>query len=176
MASKYARSFSVPPGFPDVLRDLTRELLREYPREHEEQPKDQEWWLLDCASRYFGARTAMAGAAAQGTSMEDLEARIVAIFNQADTDNNGVLDHKEFRSVSLPLRRRPASTSRGPSRRTGRPARANAPNSSVCRVHGPLQRRPARLGVVAAERTASPPAAPRTNHRGGPSTHVPRRS
>ncbi|KAA0169840.1 hypothetical protein FNF27_06863 [Cafeteria roenbergensis] len=99
MASKYAKAFTVPPGFPDLLRDLTRELLREYPREHEPQPKDQEYWLLDRAARYFGSRKAMAGAAAHGPNMHDLEARITTIFREADKDNNGVLDHKEFKSV-----------------------------------------------------------------------------
>lgn len=104
MASKYAKAFTVPPGFPDLLRDLTRELLREYPREHEPQPKDQEYWLLDRAARYFGSRKAMAGAAAHGPNMHDLEARITTIFREADKDSNGVLDHKEFKSVSAPLR------------------------------------------------------------------------
>ena len=104
MASKYAKAFTVPPGFPDLLRDLTRELLREYPREHEPQPKDQEYWLLDRAARYFGSRKAMAGAAAHGPNMHDLEARITTIFREADKDNNGVLDHKEFKTLDQSLK------------------------------------------------------------------------
>lgn len=100
MASKYAKAFTVPDAFPDVLRDLTREVLREYPQPTDAQPKDQEWWILDFASRYFGQRLAMSGAAADGPNMHDLEARILAIFKEADKDSNGVLDHKEFRTVS----------------------------------------------------------------------------
>jgi hypothetical protein len=100
MASKYAKVYSVPEGFPDVLRDLTREVLREFPREHEPQPKDAEWWILDFAARYFGQRVAMAGAATSAPYMRDLQARITAIFQEADKDSNGYLDHREFRSVS----------------------------------------------------------------------------
>lgn len=109
MASKYAKAFTVPDAFPDVLRDLTREVLREYPQPTDAQPKDQEWWILDFASRYFGQRLAMSGAAADGPNMRDLEARIMAIFKEADKDNNGVLDHKEFRTVSVPAAAAPQS-------------------------------------------------------------------
>ena len=31
MASKFAREFSIPAGFPEILKDFTREALREQP-------------------------------------------------------------------------------------------------------------------------------------------------
>ena len=33
MASKYAKEFKVPEGFPETLRDFTREVLRDQPAE-----------------------------------------------------------------------------------------------------------------------------------------------
>lgn len=110
MASKYAKRMVVPDSFPEILKGFTRELLRDLPADVPDGDAVTEW-MLEYGRRYFEAkaeetRTSGAGGgsadlvdAAAHMSPDELRERITTIFLDADVDNNGFLDHREFKTV-----------------------------------------------------------------------------
>jgi Ca2+-binding EF-hand superfamily protein len=103
MASKYAKRFVVPDDFPVTLKEFSRELLRAFPGAGVEG-EDALGWIYQFGAQYFkngGASSAVAGigAGAEQLSPAELQEKITAIFLEADTDRNGYLDRKEFKTV-----------------------------------------------------------------------------
>lgn len=113
MASKYAKRYRIPEGFPEIMRDLTREVLRDFPRDKD--VADEERWILEYAARHFaekaaggsGSRAAASGAGGGASSGSgdgadfptgaQLAEMIHRLFVDADTDKSGTLDASEFR-------------------------------------------------------------------------------
>mmetsp|Transcript_12555 Transcript_12555/g.34323 ORF Transcript_12555/g.34323 Transcript_12555/m.34323 type:complete len:457 (-) Transcript_12555:138-1508(-) len=108
MASKYAKRLVVPDEFPEVLKSFTRELLRDLPADVEDGTAVEEW-ILEYGRTYFENRADVERSSGGGgsdfvdaaahMSPEELRERITAIFLDADVDNNGFLDHREFKEV-----------------------------------------------------------------------------
>eukprot|EP00937_MAST-01D_sp_MAST-1D-sp2_P002311 g2311.t1 len=103
MASKFAREFTIPDGFPEVLKGFTAEVLRA-------QPDDINRFAYDYFKEQMAARNAPAagegedGGAAGRMSPEELRAKIEQLFLDADADGNGVLDRGEFKKVFSDLK------------------------------------------------------------------------
>lgn len=99
MAAKYARQFTLPEGFPQLLKDLTRECLRADPDD-----------IYRFGHEYFSEAIERRnnpedyGAEPDRMSMEELVDRIGQWFKDADADGNGVLDRSEFKLVFVNLK------------------------------------------------------------------------
>jgi len=98
MASKYARQFALPDGFPQLLKDLTREVLRADPRD-----------IHTFGYEYFSEAISRRNnpdeyAEPERLSVEELTEKVGQLFVDADADGNGVLDRKEFKSVFIGLK------------------------------------------------------------------------
>ena len=108
MSERYQRTFAIPEEFPALLKDFTREILRTQPDN-----------LYEYGARYFSelvdARAAAEAEAAEAEAageegdderdvlmMDDneLQEYVQELFMEADTDNSGTLDHKEFKVSS----------------------------------------------------------------------------
>jgi len=93
MASRYAEKFSIPEGFPQILREFTKEVLRENPQN-----------IYDFGHQYFNGLASQNGEKGPGDlSPEELRDLINRLFQEADKDGNGYLDRKEFKSVFVGL-------------------------------------------------------------------------
>mmetsp|Transcript_17945 Transcript_17945/g.32766 ORF Transcript_17945/g.32766 Transcript_17945/m.32766 type:complete len:475 (+) Transcript_17945:89-1513(+) len=109
MASKYQKPYTIPDGFPALLKGFTREILRSQPEN-----------IYEFGSRYFndllekGGRSAFTLASDQGKidlekaatrvdltslSTSELENLLLQIFIQADLDQSGYLDRQELSGV-----------------------------------------------------------------------------
>lgn len=101
MASKYARRMVVPSDFAEVLKGFTREVLRNLPTDVAEEDADA--WIYEFGASYFASRANSDPAPAflqlDKLSSEQLEEKLVQLFMDADVDNSGSLDRKEFKSV-----------------------------------------------------------------------------
>jgi len=113
MASKYAKRYRIPEGFPEVMRDLTREVLRDFPRDKD--VVDEERWILEYAAKHFAQKAAGGGVLRPGVSGagtasgggdsgsagfptgQELAEIIHRLFADADKDKSGTLDSNEFR-------------------------------------------------------------------------------
>jgi len=94
MAAKFARNFTLPEGFPQLLKDFTREVLRADP---EDVYKFGHEYFSEAIERRNNPEDY--GAEPERLSMEELKERIAQWFDEADADGNGVLDRKEFKKV-----------------------------------------------------------------------------
>jgi len=100
MASKYARQFSLPNGFPEILKDFTREVLRS-------QTEDMYKFGYEYFTEQIRRRDNPQDYQEQGEesgdpnrlSGEELKLKIEQLFTEADADGNGYLDRKEFKQV-----------------------------------------------------------------------------
>lgn len=102
MASKYAQRFTVPDGFPEILKSFTREVLRNLPADVPDE--EAEGWIYQFAVQYFknGGISPMHDSGSRGMtrlSPQELQEKITTIFISADADQSGTLDHKEFKNV-----------------------------------------------------------------------------
>lgn len=101
MASKYARRMVIPSDFAEVLKGFTREVLRELPADVEEE--DAERWIYNFGASYFSEAATAAPTPGflelDKLSRDELEAKLVDLFLEADADNSGTLDHREFKTV-----------------------------------------------------------------------------
>jgi len=96
MTSKYARQFSLPEGFPQLLKDFTREVLR---AQTEDVYKFGFEYFTEAIKRRDNPDQYNDASAKTRLSPEELQERITALFTDADADGNGVLDRKEFKNV-----------------------------------------------------------------------------
>jgi len=104
MSSKFAKQFSIPPEFPDVLKDFAREVLRNQPANiHEFAAK-----YFDCLAN--GLPTMAPGMTGFNEeldmSIEEVEAIIQDLFSKYDRDRNGYLDPSEFKNLMEDLQKR----------------------------------------------------------------------
>jgi len=101
MASKYARRMAVPSDFAEILKGFTREVLRSLPSDLE--GPDAEQWMYEFGANYFARRADDAPAPAflelDNLSAEELEAKLIDLFIEADVDASGSLDRREFKTV-----------------------------------------------------------------------------
>jgi len=99
MSSRYQKQFTIPEGFPQLLKTFSREVLRCQPPN-----------IYKFGARYFAqlveARQAEAEDAMQGEeksvydmSTEELQDFVTDLFLEFDTDQNGHLDRQEFKNV-----------------------------------------------------------------------------
>eukprot|EP00742_Colponemidia_sp_Colp-10_P000665 GILJ01000724.1.p1 GENE.GILJ01000724.1~~GILJ01000724.1.p1 ORF type:complete len:441 (+),score=78.51 GILJ01000724.1:39-1361(+) len=95
MASKYARNFEIPAGFPELLKDFTREVLRAQPQN-----------IYAFAAQFFenrktdGFSSNAADVHDEDTmSRADIEQLVKELFVEADADRSGYLDRKEFKKL-----------------------------------------------------------------------------
>lgn len=109
MSSKFAKSYQIPPEFPDILKDFTREVLRNQPGNINEFAAK----YFDCLASGLPADMAegsRAAAAAQDEipdmSLEEVEGIIQDLFQKYDQDNNQFLDPGEFKALMEDLRQR----------------------------------------------------------------------
>jgi len=103
MSSRYQKAFTIPEGFPAILKSFTREILRAQPAN-----------IYEFGARYFAelveenaaalhAQHAMEMAGDQGgasifdMSNEELQDFILDMFLRYDQDQSGYLDRKEFK-------------------------------------------------------------------------------
>ena len=96
MASKYSSAFVMPPSFPATLKDFTREVLREVT---ESQMEVDPRTIYSFGAQYFAKAAAAAFSAQDDTSSmsrSSLEQELKTLFEDADGDNNGFLDRREF--------------------------------------------------------------------------------
>lgn len=101
MASKYARRMVIPPDFAETLKGFTREVLRSLPSDLE--GADAEQWIYEFGANYFSRRAddepAPGFLQLDNLTSEELEAKLIDIFLDADRDGSGTLDSREFKSV-----------------------------------------------------------------------------
>eukprot|EP00928_Gymnodinium_smaydae_P061901 TRINITY_DN45871_c0_g1_i1.p1 TRINITY_DN45871_c0_g1~~TRINITY_DN45871_c0_g1_i1.p1 ORF type:complete len:453 (-),score=147.50 TRINITY_DN45871_c0_g1_i1:108-1376(-) len=104
MSSKFAKQYSVPPEFPEILKDFTREVLRNQPSN-----------INEFAAKYFdclahGLPPDVPGAGGRGgdleAGMEDVESIIQELFKKYDTDGNYYLDPHEFQDLMNDMQER----------------------------------------------------------------------
>uniref|UniRef100_A0A7S0QZZ8 EF-hand domain-containing protein n=1 Tax=Pyramimonas obovata TaxID=1411642 RepID=A0A7S0QZZ8_9CHLO len=99
MSSRYQKQFTIPEGFPQLLKTFSREVLRCQPPN-----------IYKFGARYFAqlveARQVEAEEAMRedeasifDMSMEELQDFCLDLFMQFDADGNGFLDRKEFKAV-----------------------------------------------------------------------------
>ncbi len=94
--ARYSRRFTLPDGFPAVVKDFAREVLREQPVN-----------IYEFGAQYFAHKVASGGAvggrAAGGRggvlAGAELQKRLTNLFIEADSDGSGALDRKEFKTV-----------------------------------------------------------------------------
>jgi len=103
MSSRYQKAFTIPDGFPAILKSFTREILRAQPVN-----------IYEFGARYFAELVEENAAALQAQQMdeagdmagsrsifdmdnEELQEFILDMFMRFDTDSSGYLDRKEFR-------------------------------------------------------------------------------
>lgn len=94
MTSRYAMSFAVPKGFPEVLRDFTQEILRAINMDNECGDNPVE--ILEWGQRYF---TKLAEENVPTLSDEEVFGLAQKLFTAADANGNGNLDKEEMRAV-----------------------------------------------------------------------------
>ena len=95
MASKYAKDFVVPTDFRSVLKSFTREALRSQPEN-----------VYEFGAEYFANLLAQMKASAEVPSNEQLtpeqmQAKLHALFREADTDKSNSLSILEFKVRAL---------------------------------------------------------------------------
>ncbi|GHP04881.1 hypothetical protein PPROV_000363300 [Pycnococcus provasolii] len=99
MSSRYQKAFTIPDGFPQVLKNFAREVLR-----------TQCDNIYEFGARYFSelveARNAELEAQRRASersitelSATELEEFILEVFLEADEDGNGILDRREMKKV-----------------------------------------------------------------------------
>jgi len=103
MSSRYQKAFTIPEGFPSILKSFTREILRSQPVN-----------IYEFGARYFAELVEANNAALQQAEFEEgglvaeertifdmddaeLQDFILDIFLQFDADASGYLDRKEFK-------------------------------------------------------------------------------
>lgn len=94
MSSRYAMSFDVPGGFPEILKTFTREILRSI--NMDQTCGDTEVQILDWAQRYFSN---LAKSSAPRLSQEEIFMLAQKLFAAADVNENGSLDKSEVSAV-----------------------------------------------------------------------------
>uniref|UniRef100_A0A061SBG2 Radial spoke protein 7 n=1 Tax=Tetraselmis sp. GSL018 TaxID=582737 RepID=A0A061SBG2_9CHLO len=95
MSSKYQKPFTIPDGFPALLKEFAREVLRNQPEN-----------IYEFGARYFSElldERSKEGSGEQYNVAElsgaELEQLVFNLFVNADLDQSGTLDRKEFRNV-----------------------------------------------------------------------------
>lgn len=92
MATKYKADTGLPKEFPSVLKAFTREVLRY-------QPED----IYEFGAMYFkdlvASQLDKKDAPPPRLSGSDLESVLSTLFKEHDSDGNGFLDHREFKSL-----------------------------------------------------------------------------
>lgn len=110
MSSRFAKQYSIPPEFPELLKDFTREVLRNQPANiHEFAAK-----YFDCLASGLPADSeAKAGAGGGGGGLDDMdmsldevESIIEDLFRKYDSDGNCYLDPHEFQALMEDLQQR----------------------------------------------------------------------
>jgi Ca2+-binding EF-hand superfamily protein len=111
MSSKFAKSYQIPPEFPDILKDFTREVLRNQPGDINEFAAK----YFDCLASGLPADMAERGGAqadaagkdeAPDMSLEEVEGIIMDLFQKYDEDGNQYLDPAEFKALMEDLQQR----------------------------------------------------------------------
>lgn len=101
MASKYARRMVVPSDFAETLKGFAREVLRQLPKDVDEDAAEA--WIYNFGASYFSNAASTEPAPAflelENLTRDELEAKLVDLFLEADADNSGTLDHREFKTV-----------------------------------------------------------------------------
>jgi Ca2+-binding EF-hand superfamily protein len=93
MASKFSKQFSIPEGFPEILRDFTREILRT-------QADDINMFGAQYFSEMLERRDGIDRDDSKIVlSLDEVHEHIQRMFHEADKDQNGFLDRKELKSV-----------------------------------------------------------------------------
>lgn len=93
MASKFSKQFTIPEGFPEILRDFTREILRS-------QSDDIHVFGAQYFADMLERRDGMdANDGKIILSLEEVHEHIQRMFYEADKDQNGYLDRKELKTV-----------------------------------------------------------------------------
>ncbi|CAK0823238.1 unnamed protein product [Prorocentrum cordatum] len=146
MSSKFAKSFQIPPEYPDILKDFTREVLRNQPSNINEFAAK----YFDCLASGLPADMADRGKEAAAKqdeapdmSLEEVESIILELFQKYDKDSNQYLDPGEFKNLMEDLQQRldfpkEAPASRLPSRR----ATSAAPGRSSTGPASPVSEEP----------------------------------
>mmetsp|Transcript_8595 Transcript_8595/g.22223 ORF Transcript_8595/g.22223 Transcript_8595/m.22223 type:complete len:440 (+) Transcript_8595:38-1357(+) len=93
MASKYKADFELPKEFPSILKAFTREILRYQPEN-----------IYEFGATYFADLSQAqssedAGSKPQRLTPQELEQMFRSLFHEHDLDGNGMLDHKEFKTL-----------------------------------------------------------------------------
>ncbi|EKX36017.1 hypothetical protein GUITHDRAFT_117805 [Guillardia theta CCMP2712] len=89
MASKMRTMHTIPADFPQILKDFTREILRNQPGN-----------IYQFGKEYFAARL-REESPIESINNEYLVQYLTDLFIQADTNQNGRLDKKEFKELML---------------------------------------------------------------------------
>jgi Ca2+-binding EF-hand superfamily protein len=109
MSSKFAKSFQIPPEYPDILKDFTREVLRNQPANINEFAAK----YFDCLASGLPADMAERGKEAAAKqdeapdmSLEEVESIILELFQKYDKDQSQYLDPGEFKNLMEDLQQR----------------------------------------------------------------------
>jgi Ca2+-binding EF-hand superfamily protein len=91
MVSKYGQDFQIPKDFPSVVKAFTREVLRSQPEN-----------IYEFGEQYFQnllnqSQSANADSGTERLTPEQMEAKLIALFHEADTDGSGALSLQEFK-------------------------------------------------------------------------------
>jgi Ca2+-binding EF-hand superfamily protein len=100
MSSAYfTKRLKVPDDFPEILKSFSREILRNQPSN-----------IYEFGANYFAEMSAqqatmMAGGGAEGEEQlftaSEMEEYLRGLFNEADSDGNGVLNPQEFKQIMI---------------------------------------------------------------------------
>eukprot|EP00873_Tetraselmis_striata_P003997 jgi/Tetstr1/424261/TSEL_014830.t1 len=95
MSSRYQKPFTIPEGFPSLLKDFAREVLRAQPDN-----------IYEFGAQYFAELVDERGAEGEEGQIDitqlnsaEISELVFNMFVKYDRDQNGVLDRKEFRNV-----------------------------------------------------------------------------
>lgn len=95
MSSRYQKPFTIPEGFPSLLKDFAREVLRAQPDN-----------IYEFGAKYFAELVDDRGFEGEDEPVDiaqlnsaEISELVFNLFVRYDRDQNGVLDRKEFRNV-----------------------------------------------------------------------------
>jgi len=97
MSSRYQKIFSIPPGFPALLKNFSREILRQQPDNIYEFGSQYFAELLRESAGTMGAVASSQHHKISDMSQQELEDIVLQIFKEFDEDQSGFLDRQEFK-------------------------------------------------------------------------------